>query len=126
MPGKLRAHAEWAADQLQRSPVEISGAMRKHQLRLADRQCRMSELSARIQSLIIVLCTSLYAARKEDEIIRDAADLICTDMRRDFDNHRVTDREFRLATKLGGKIADGGVKSFITVVPDEIMMSYEK
>ncbi|HMT80432.1 MAG TPA: DNA mismatch repair endonuclease MutL, partial [Azonexus sp.] len=61
MPGKLREHAEWAAEQLQRTPLEISGTMQKHQLKLADRQCRMSELSARIQSLVIVLCTSLYA-----------------------------------------------------------------
>ena len=53
MPGNLRGHAEWAADKLQESAMEISGTMRKHQLKLADRQCRMSELSSRIQSLIV-------------------------------------------------------------------------
>ena len=126
MPKNLRDHAEWAADKLQESPMEISGTMRKHQLKLADRQCRMSELSSRIQSLIVVLCTSLYAARKDDELIREAADLICTDMRREYSNRRVKDREFRMATKLGAKIADGGVKSFADIEPDEIMMRYEK
>ena len=30
-------------------PAKLSGTMRKHQLKLADRQLRMSELSARIQ-----------------------------------------------------------------------------
>jgi hypothetical protein len=125
MPANLRAHAEWAADKLQESPMEISGTMRKHQLKLADRQCRMSELSSRIQSLIVVLCTSLYAARKDDEIIRDAADVICTDLRREYSNRRVKDREFRLATSLGKKIADGGVKSFTDAEPDEIMMKYD-
>lgn len=125
MPKELRDHAEWAADKLQESPMEISGTMRKHQLKLADRQCRMSELSTRIQSLIIVLCTSLYAARHEDEIIREAANVICTDLRREYSNRRVKDREFRLATSLGAKLAEGGVKSFTDVEPQEIMMAYE-
>ena len=125
MPKDLRAHAEWAADKLQESPMEISGTMRKHQLKLADRQCRMSELSSRIQSLIIVLCTSLYAAKQDDELIREAAHVICTDLRREYANRRVKDREFRLATSLGAKIADGGLKSFTDVEPAEIMMSYD-
>lgn len=126
MSSKLRAHAEWAADKLQESSLEISGTMRKHQLKLADRQCRMSELSQRIQSLIVVLCTSLYASRKTDEIIQESADLICTDLRREYSSRRVTDREFRLATSLGKKIAEGGIKSFTDVPADEIMMKYEK
>ena len=49
MPETLREHAEFAAERLARLPVEISGMMSKHQLALADRQCRMSELSQRVQ-----------------------------------------------------------------------------
>ncbi len=45
LPSALREHADFAAHWLQSSPLEISGVMRKHQLRLADRQCRMAELS---------------------------------------------------------------------------------
>ena len=41
--------------------------MRKHQLNLVDRQCRMSELSSKVQNLIIILATSLYAARQDDD-----------------------------------------------------------
>ncbi len=63
MPESLRRHADFAATFLQRSPREISGTMSKHQLGLADRQCRMSELSQRIQDAVTILCTSLYAAR---------------------------------------------------------------
>ena len=47
---------------LQRLPVEIDGTMRKHQLALADRQCRMSDLSQRMQDAVVMLATSLYAA----------------------------------------------------------------
>src|SRR5262249_36623227 len=61
LPRELRAHAEFAAKRLKKSAGEISRTMRKHQLKLADRQCRMSELSARVQSLVVILCTSLYA-----------------------------------------------------------------
>src|SRR5690606_20804334 len=72
MPPQLRRHAEFAAGWLQRSSFEISGTMRKHQLKLADRQCRMSELSQRVQDATVILCTSLYAVRQSDPFVRDA------------------------------------------------------
>lgn len=125
MPAKLREHAEFAAHELQRRPLEISGAMRKHQLKLADRQCRMSELSSRVQSLIVMLCTSLYAARHADEVVQAAADLVCQDLRRQLSGSRPTDRYFRAATALGQTIVDGGFASIAGLAPDEIMMPYE-
>jgi hypothetical protein len=126
MPPELLRHAEFAADALQRSPLEISGAMRKHQLKLADRQCRMSELSSRIQKLVIVLCTSLYAARRDDEVVRQAADVICQDLTRELNGARPSDRYFRGVTALGATIAEGGFKSIAGLHPDEIMMPYEQ
>jgi len=125
MPVALRRHAEFAAAQLQRSPLEISGMMRKHQLKLADRQCRMSELSHRIQQSVVILCTSLYAARQEDEIVRDAADLICQELTRELTGDRPTDRHFRHAGSLGAAIAEGEFKSIAGLQPDEILMGYE-
>ncbi len=50
-PARLAEHAQYAAAGLQRSRLEISGVMVKHQLKLADRQCRMAELSQRLQDL---------------------------------------------------------------------------
>jgi alkylation response protein AidB-like acyl-CoA dehydrogenase len=125
MPSTLRAHAEFAAAGLQNSPLEISGTMRKHQLKLADRQCRMSELSSRVQKLIVMLCTSLYAARQEDEVVRDAADLVCQDLTRELSGRRPSDRYFRKATTLGQTIADGGFASISGLKADEILMPYE-
>jgi alkylation response protein AidB-like acyl-CoA dehydrogenase len=126
LPDRFRTHAEFAVDQLQRSALEISGAMRKHQLRLADRQCRMSELSKRIQSLVLMLCTSLHAGQADDEIVRDAGDLMCSELRREFLHRRVTDREFRMATRLGEKIVDGGFRALVDVEPEAILMPYER
>jgi hypothetical protein len=125
MPDRLRRHAEFAAEELQNSPLEISAAMRKHQLKLADRQCRMSELSARVQKLIVILCTSLYGARQDDEVIQSAADVVCQDFTRELTGRRPSDRYFRAITGLGEMIVDGGFQSIAGLKPDEILMPYE-
>ena len=125
MPAALREHAEWAAAKLQRSRLEISGTMRKHQLKLADRQCRMAELSGRLQSLIVILATSLFAARQQDEVVQLAADVMCQDLRRKLTGARPTDREFRKVTRLGESIVDGGFTSLKGLKPDEILMPYK-
>jgi alkylation response protein AidB-like acyl-CoA dehydrogenase len=125
MPEKLKRHAEFAAETLQTMPLEISGTMRKHQLKLADRQCRMSELSGRVQKLIVMLCTSLYAAKQNDEVVQDAADVLCQDLKREFTGKRPSDRYYRSVTSLGEKIADGGFTSIAGIEPDAILMRYE-
>ena len=125
MPDRLKKHAEFAIDALQKAPLEISRSMRKHQLKLADRQCRMSELSARVQKMIVILCTSLYAARQEDEVVRGAAEIACRDLTRQLVGARPSDRYFRAATALGREIAGGGFKSIAGLHPDEILMPYE-
>ena len=38
--------------------------MSKHQLKLADRQCRMAELSQRLQDLVVILATACWAGRQ--------------------------------------------------------------
>ncbi len=125
MPDTLRRHAEFAADQLQRSALEISSTMQKHQLALADRQCRMTELSQRVQDLVTILCTSLYAARVSDEVVREAADVQCQFLTRKLDGSRPSDRYFRQITRLGETIAEGGFASIANVHPDQILMPYE-
>jgi alkylation response protein AidB-like acyl-CoA dehydrogenase len=126
MPGHLADHARFAIKVLNHSALEISGVMRKHQLSLADRQCRMAEVSARVQDAIIILCTSLYAARKSDPIIQAAGDIACRDLIRRLVGARPSDRYFRSVTTLGKDIADGGWKSFIDFEPDAIMMGYDQ
>ena len=124
MPETLRNHAEFAAERLGRLPVEISGTMSKHQLALADRQCRMSELSQRVQNLVIMLATSLYAAGQHDDVIRDAADCLCQDLTQRHLGRRPSDRYYRSVTRLGEAIADGGFRSIAGLHPDEILMPY--
>ena len=98
--------------------------MRKHQLKLADRQCRISEISSRVQDAVTILCTSLYAARHTDELVRDAADVVCQDLTRKLTGERPSDRYFRAVTRLGERIAESGFPGMPGTPPDEILMPY--
>jgi butyryl-CoA dehydrogenase len=125
MAEAMQAHADFAADYLQRSPLAIDRVMRKHQLALADRQCRMSYLSGQIQDAVVILCTALFAARHGDELVRDAADLVCQDLTRKLTGKPPSDRYFRAVTKLGERIADGGFEAIAGIDTAEIMMRYD-
>jgi alkylation response protein AidB-like acyl-CoA dehydrogenase len=124
LPPALKKHAEFAAGFLQRTPMEISGTMRKFQLALADRQCRMAEISGRVQDAIIMLCTSLYAARQQDELVQEAADCLCQDLTRKLVGGRPTDRYFKAITKLGAAIAEGRFTPIAGLEGGEILMPY--
>ena len=125
MPSELRAHAAFACTKMQKMALEISGTMSKFQLSLADRQCRMAELSVRCQDLIVILCTALYGARQSDEIVRASADVLCQELIQNYTGKRASNRYYRQVTELGGAIADGNFCSIAGLSPDEIMMSYE-
>jgi alkylation response protein AidB-like acyl-CoA dehydrogenase len=124
MSPELRTHAEFAAHHLHKMAGEISATMRKHQLKLADRQCRMSELSARMQSLVVILCTSLYAARQKDDLVRKAGDGLCRTLTRQYTGKRATDRDLRDLTELGAAIAEGRGDFTSGVDAPPILMSY--
>ena len=126
MPAELARHAEFACTQLQKMAMEVDTTMNKFQLSLADRQCRMAELSGRCQDLITILCTSLYGARQSDEIIRSSADIACQELIQKFTGKRPSNRFYKQVTQLGEAIADGGFKSIAGLEPDEILMAYDK
>ncbi|MEX2025843.1 MAG: acyl-CoA dehydrogenase family protein, partial [Pirellulaceae bacterium] len=125
LPKVLEGHARFAADSLQRSRLDVDALMRQYQLTLGDRQCAMSELSSRIQSLIVMLTTALWAGRKQDPVVHEAAAVMCSDMRRRVAGGLPSASEFRLAAQLGKKIADGQFKAIAGVEPNEILMPYE-
>jgi alkylation response protein AidB-like acyl-CoA dehydrogenase len=126
MPKSLREHAEFACERLQRSALEISGTMSRFQLKLADRQCRMAELSQRTQDLITMLTTSMYGARQSDALVQDAADIFCQNLRQKLLGRRPSNNYFRRVTDLGTAIAGGQFRSIAGVEADEILMRYEQ
>lgn len=126
LSAELREHADFACRYLQSCPQRIDRVMRKHQLALADRQCRMSYLSSQIQDAIVMLCTSLYAGRSQDEIVRGAADLICQDLQRKLTGKPPSDRYFKGATRLGTAIAEGKFSLLEGLETAEILMGYRE
>src|SRR5262249_33926803 len=77
MDPRLAEHLHSALGRSRRFPTEISGTMRKHQLKLADRQCRMAELSQRVQDVVVLTVTAFWGQRQADETTRAAADFLC-------------------------------------------------
>jgi alkylation response protein AidB-like acyl-CoA dehydrogenase len=126
MSKSLHDHAEFACERLQRMALEISGTMSRFQLKLADRQCRMAELSLRCQDVITILTTSLYGACSSDQLVQDAADLLCENMHQKLLGRRPSNYYFRRVTALGAAIAEGQFKSIAGVEAEAILMPYEQ
>jgi alkylation response protein AidB-like acyl-CoA dehydrogenase len=125
MPARLADHAHFALDQIRRQPTELSAALRKHQLKLADRQCRMAELSQRVQDMVIILVTALWGSRQKDAVSVAAADILCQDLRRKLTGQRPADAYFRDASNLAEQILAGGFESLTGVPRQEILMRYD-
>jgi hypothetical protein len=123
---RLAAHADFAVAGLERSRLEISNLMFKHQLRLADRQCQLAELSQRIQDRVVMLLSSLWAGRQSNEVVQAAAEVLCSDLKRRLTGRRPSDAEFRAVTKLGETVASGGFEAITGIDPGEILMPYEQ
>ncbi|HQX49172.1 MAG TPA: acyl-CoA dehydrogenase family protein [Planctomycetaceae bacterium] len=121
---QLRPHAEFAARFLQSMSFEISGTMRKHQLKLADRQCRMAELSHRVQMGVVTLCTSLYAGSHADPTVQQAGHILATSLTNQLLGHRPSDRDLRALTKLGAEVAEHGFPGLKDVPAAKILMPY--
>jgi acyl-CoA dehydrogenase len=124
MPGALGEHARYAATALQRSRFEIDSLMRRHALHLPDRQCAMAELSQRVQDMVVMLVTALWAGRKEDGVVHAAADVVCSELHRRLSGRRTSGSEYRAMTDLGRRIAEGEFKAIAGIEAESILMKY--
>jgi hypothetical protein len=124
MGPRLSAHIDFALDIFPRHARELSGALRKHQLKLADRQCRMAELSQRVQDTVVLLVTALWGHRQKTEVAIGAADILCQDIRRKLTGQRPADAYFRTVNKLADLIIGGGFEELAQVPREEILMKY--
>ncbi len=124
LTGTLARHVAFAQTQLSQARVAISDVMRTHQLRLADRQCRMSAISSLVQDAVTILVTSLHAQRSEDPMIREAADTICRELTGRITGTPASDDDFRQVTRLGEQIADSGWHELSGIQAAPLMMPY--
>ena len=125
MPAQLRRHAKRSQSILSRSEFMISGTMRRHQLKLAERQCQMSAISMTLQNAIVMLVTSLDAAQSKDPITVEAADAICRELTRKIHGGLSTETDFRQLTKLGERIVAEGWGELRDVRASNILMPYK-
>jgi alkylation response protein AidB-like acyl-CoA dehydrogenase len=121
----LADHVAFALKLFQGFASELSSTMSRHQLKLADRQCRMAELSQRVQDAVVILITALWGNQQKDQAAVAAADLLCQDLRRKLTGKRPTDSYFRDCSKLADMIIAGGFEAIAGAPRAEIMMKYE-
>lgn len=125
MNSTLQDHVDFALEMFGTFPKELSSTMRKHQLKLPDRQCRMAELSQRVQDTVTILVTALAGHKKDSELATMQADIMCQDLRRKLIGERPSDRYFRDASQLADLILDGGFRELSDIPVSEILMKYE-
>ncbi len=125
LDARWQGHVDFARESFGRLRREISAAMVKHQVKLADRQCRMTELSQRTQDTVVLLVTALWGQRQKDEAAAAAADILCQDLRRKLTGERPSDRYFRDAGRLADMILEGGFEALAGVPRADILMRYE-
>jgi alkylation response protein AidB-like acyl-CoA dehydrogenase len=125
MAESLKGHVDFALEFLSESPLELSQAMVTHQLKLADRQCRIAEMSSRVQDAIIMLVTSLYAHGEKNPVLEAAADILCQDLRRKLTGERPSDAYFKACSKLADAIIAGNFPGLSEIDTQEILFKYE-
>jgi alkylation response protein AidB-like acyl-CoA dehydrogenase len=125
MDRRLQKHVDFALTWFGKLRGEVSAAMEKHQLKLTDRQCRIADLSQRIQDNVVILITALWGHRQKNEVAIGAADMMCQDLERKLTGERASDRYFKQAGELADQILAGGFDILTGVPRDEILMKYE-
>jgi len=124
LPTALRQYASAACNFLSDQGLEITAVMRTHQLKLADRQCSMTDLSQRLQDAVVILVTSLYGSKQKDPLTQQACEVICAQLSRGLTNKRASNRDWRRVTELGGAIADNGWSELGGLEAEDILMKY--
>lgn len=81
---RLTGHVRFALKSFRTLMRQIHGAMMTHQMKLADRQLRMRELSMDVQRTVTILATCFHASKKGDEVTVMAADMLCQDLAREI------------------------------------------
>jgi alkylation response protein AidB-like acyl-CoA dehydrogenase len=125
MDRRLAGHLRFALGRFARLRAETTAAMEKHRLKLFDRQCRIAELSQRIQDATTILVTALWGHRQKDEAATASADILCQDLRRKLTGKRPSDRYFRDVDRLADVILSGGFETLAGAPRQEILMKYE-
>lgn len=120
----LKPHVEFALEQLTEHPLELSGAMVKYQLKLADRQCVIAEMSQRVQDTITMIVAAMWANRTQNDTYIAAADILCRDLTRKLTGERPDADYYRATRKLAERIVETGFDGIADIKRADILFSY--
>jgi alkylation response protein AidB-like acyl-CoA dehydrogenase len=123
---RLLGHMRFAQKQLSAARLMISTVMRTHQLKLADRQCRMSAISATVIDSVVMLVTSLHGLRSSDVVTQEAADCACRELKTRLTCKPTSDADYRQMTALGETIARDGWTEISGASAAKVMMPYSQ
>jgi len=93
-------------------------------LKLADRQCRIADLSQSIQDIVVILVTALWAHQDGNKVVQAAADILCQDLRRKLTGEKPTDKYFRRVCEVADMIMAEGYPGMEEIDPSNILFSY--
>ncbi|HEV3204658.1 MAG TPA: acyl-CoA dehydrogenase family protein [Gemmataceae bacterium] len=122
---RLAEHVSFALKLFNGYAKEISGTMQKHQLQLADRQCRMAELSQRVQDTVVMLTTALWGHQQRNEGALLSADILCQDIRRKITGDRPSDQYYQDCANLADLVIGGSLQALQDAPEADILMKYE-
>jgi len=118
LPESLATRAGQAWRELRLAATEIRQLRERFGPALADQQTRTVEVADRVLKSVVLLCTSLWAARSDDEILHLAAQVLAQELsarRRDDDDHLAIDR-------LGEAIVDGHFAPLEGIDPAPVLL----
>ena len=120
----LQDHVDFALAMFGEAPFELSQNMVKHQLKLADRQCRIADLSQSIQDIVVILVTALWAHNTGNKVVQAAADILCQDLRRKLTGEKPSDKYFRRTGEVADLIMAEGYPGMDEIEASSILYSY--
>jgi len=120
----LQRHVDFATKHFRALPRTVNGRLLKHQMKLADRQLVMINLSMEVQRTVTILAVCQHAQAMGDEATILAADVLCQDLIRKIKPALVSDKYMRDVTKLGQLVAEGKFKQLATTMHSAIIEPY--
>lgn len=121
---RLSRHVAFALRQGKKLAVKMNYYMVKHQVKLGDRQGRVIELSKDVLNAGLILVTAMHAQRKGDEATIAAADIFCTEARRELSGGRKTDAYFASCNKLADLVIAGNFAQLEGTHESPILWAY--
>jgi len=121
---RLARHVAFALKNFRALKLKVNDTMITHQLKLADRQCIMVDLSMEVQRTVTILATAQYAHSKGDEATILAADVLCQDLTRKIKPTRESAGYFRTCVKLGQLVAEGKFEQISDTQSHSVLRPY--